>query len=118
MSLSNEATFELQNSHESKLLCIKHQAFINLNSETAKESEWGSLACLLALSNVVDSQIMSIYQGSGTDYDTIMELLFPDEVLVACCIFYGPEVHYWQHKADLSNQITFALLSLPQKLKK
>ena len=42
MSLSNKATFELQNSHESKLLCIKRLAFINLNSETAKESEWGS----------------------------------------------------------------------------
>ena len=72
MSLSNKATFELQNSHESKLLCIKRQAFINLNSETAKESECGSLVCLLALSNVVDSQIMSIYPASGTDYDTIM----------------------------------------------
>ena len=72
MSLSNEATFELQNSHERKLLCTKRQAFINLNSETAKESEWASLVCLLALSNVVDSQIMSIYQASGTDYDTIM----------------------------------------------
>ena len=71
-SLSNEATFELQNSHESKLLCIKRQAFINLNSKTAKESEWGSLVCLLALSNVVDSQIMSIYPTPGTDYDTIM----------------------------------------------
>ena len=52
------------NSHESKLLCSKRHAFINLNSETAKESEWGS--------NVVDSQIMSIYPASGTDYDTIM----------------------------------------------
>ena len=70
MSLSNEATFELQNSHESKLLCIKRQAF------TAKE--WGSLVSVLALSNVVDSQIMSIYPASGTDYDTIMnEVIIP-----------------------------------------
>ena len=45
---------------------------LNLNSDTAKESEWGSHVCLLALSNVVDSQIICIYPASGTDYDTIM----------------------------------------------
>ena len=79
----------------------------------------GALVCLLALSNVVDSQIMSIYPASGTDYDTIMNgVIIPRRGTGGMLHIYGQELHHWQHKADLSNQITFALLSLSQNLKK
>ena len=70
ISLSNGATSDLQNADDSKRLCIKRQALLNLRTD--KGRDWGSLMCLAALSNVIESKIKSIYPTSGNDYEILM----------------------------------------------